>query len=206
MHSPRALPIGGRRAPIGMLGIFRAPYSASHPAGSSHGQHRPRQNRIAALAASVLLLTLYWAYLALQPAPKQMLPASGAAQQRRPGLPDWLEAQPDTNGGGDGGSSSGKSLHADSSQAVDGAAFAATISLNPELMGVLDGAWERARALQRMRRWEHGLGALQVRATREVRDMSHLSGHSARSIACKHTYTCHAFRCHVAQGLQTVTA
>lgn len=161
MHSPRVPSAGGRRAPIGMLGIFRAPYNASHPAGSGHGHHRPRHNRVAVLAASVLLLTLYWAYLALQPAPQQVITASGAAQQRRPGLPDWLEAQPDTNSGGVGDSSGGKSLHADTSQAVDGVAFAAAIPLNPELTGVLGSTWERAQALQRMRRWEHGLGALQ---------------------------------------------
>ena len=152
-----------RRAPIGMLGIFRAPYAAMHPAANAGGAHgsgaRSRHMRAAAFAAvCIVVATLCWAYAAVQPASIQRLAAAAPAdRQQEAAPPDWLAT---------GGSrkDSERSLRADGagtggSGAAGGAAAA---PLHPELAGVLGDWRQRAAAVRRMRRWEHGLGAHQV--------------------------------------------
>jgi hypothetical protein len=156
-----------RRAPIGMLGIFRAPYAAMHPAASAGATHgsvsRSRHMRAAAFAAvCIVVATLCWAYAAVQPASTQRLAASApSAQQQQAAPPDWLTAVSSRK-------DSERSLRADSvGKSVDGAAGGAAAwplhrQLHPELEGVLGDWRQRAAAIRRMRRWEHGLGAHQV--------------------------------------------
>lgn len=151
-----------RRAPIGMLGIFRAPYAAVHPAASAGATHgsgsRSRHMRAAAFAAvCIVVATLCWAYAAIQPASTHRLAASAPSAQHQAAPPDWLTAVSSRK-------DSERSLRADSmGKSVDGAAGgAAAAQLHPELAGVLGDWRERAAAIRRMRRWEHGLGAHQV--------------------------------------------
>jgi hypothetical protein len=152
-----------RRAPIGMLGIFRAPYAAMHPAANAGGTHgggaRSRHMRAAAFAAvCIVVATLCWAYAAVQPASIQRLAAAApAGRQQEDTPPDWLAT-------GGNRKDSERSLRADGvgtggSGAAGGAAAA---PLHPELAGVLGDWRQRAAAIRRMRRWEHGLGAHQV--------------------------------------------
>lgn len=148
-----------RRAPIGMLGIFRAPYAAMHPAASAGGAHgtagRSRHMHAAAFAAvCIVVATLCWAYAAVQPASSQRLAAAASATRQQATPPDWLTAGSRKD--------SERSLRADSK---DAARAAAAAPLHPELAGVLGDWRQRAAAIRRMRRWEHGLGAHQVQQT-----------------------------------------
>lgn len=179
-RSPKAA-AGARLLPAGILRIVRgamkghqtASSASHHAAGNSHGSiQRQRLRQIALLMFCALALTLASIQLVV---PRRATPEMELqpADPPAPALPDWLAeiatAGSLGSGGGSGGSGGGSGTEGNGTNAGS-AAFAASIQLNPELEGVRGNPAERAAALKRMRRWEHGLDGLQVRIESHMQD------------------------------------
>ncbi len=175
----RLLPAGILRTVRGAMKGHQAASSASHhAAGNSHGSiQRQRLRQIALLMFCALALTLASIQLVSRVVPRRATPEMELqpADPPAPALPDWLVeiATAGSLGGpdGSGGSGGGSGTEGNGTNA-GGAAFAASIQLNPELEGVRGNPAERAAALKRMRRWEHGLDGLQVRIESHMQDSS----------------------------------
>lgn len=171
----RLLPAGILRTVRGVMKGHQAASSASHhAAGNSHGgSQRQRLRQIALLMFGALALTLVSIQLVSRVMPRRATPEMELqpADPPAPALPDWLAEIATGGPDGSGGSGGGGGTEGNGADA-GGAAFAASVQLNPELEGVRGNPAEQAAALKRMRRWEHGLDGLQVRIESHMQDSS----------------------------------